>query len=221
MQMLVTTADLQARMATGPVPLAEDVMLSALQGAHLRIQSELDTNFAKGSYSDVFFLDETKTGGVIPDKFFRCRLSNGLLRPTPAVVVSVANGLEGPWEQLVNPWFRVNAPQGYVYVYQSYCRLYVKVDYLAGYEDADVVAGLVQDEVKEAILAYAPTVMDFSSGTEPAKKNVGQAQQAALAHATAVMLPIRRTLGLYMSPIWTGPAVLGVDVADSAAVSDH
>ena len=90
------------------------------------------------------------------------------------------------------------------YLYEHY---YVQVAYTSGFIDADVPAN-VPFALKEAILAYAPTVMDFSAGTDPAKKNVGTSLSAAMQHAGAVLQRYRRKRPPYLNPIYTSTPAL-------------
>lgn len=231
MVQLVTLEQVSDRMGVGEVPPATPVLTSALNAAHLRIAAELDTKFDRlQAQQEVFYLDDVKHNGIVPEGFFRLRLRNGFVRASPAVAVYAFDNLDQintglPGED-ITARCQVNRERGFVFVPgtdRSYPSQYTSWPYpvqAGGPQTANVLhpswfngkfirvtydSGFVDateapEALIEAILAYVSVVVDFSALTGSTKAD--RPYQAAGDHALAVLTPLRRRLALSYDPVY-------------------
>lgn len=198
---LVTLQAARFRMGAAPSDHASDpAILSGLDAAHLRVRSELDTNLDQAAYTDSFNLIESIQGAMV-DGEWRLRLSNGFLRASPAPVVVRTRSLwaaSGDDETLTaNVDYKIDAEKGYVALSPTITGL-VTVSYTAGFVAEDV-PGDIPDWLSDAILAYAPVVMDFSNVFSRAELTA--LNNLNIGHAMAVLAPHRRTTGMSLYPM--------------------
>lgn len=192
MIVLVTQAEIEKRMALGATPAAKPAFDSALVAATLRIQAELETVLDAGSDENLFFLDGSQHG-VVPNGFFKLRLKNGFVRGTPVVTVG-----DSPSEAVTAIADAVvDSVRGIVAVKQDYQGKFVKVSYQYGFNEGDTIPAVL----KEAALAYMPSVFDFSA-VGGNKKTANPGIQAAMNHAMMILAPVFRKKPFCLNPVY-------------------
>lgn len=194
---LVTQAEVEDRMGL-TAGSANATILSALNGAHLRVQTELESRLERPAAPLVehFYLDRTKTSGVIPDGMFRLKLRNGFLRADPTVAFDSL--LAGEYVDTPSG-VKFDKVRGLIYVPAEYDTYYLRVTYDHGF----VVGESAPDEIKEAVLGLVPVIVSFSGPRGDKEKAGNRANyEAACDHALAVLSPIRRKLGFTLAPVF-------------------
>lgn len=196
---LVNVDQLRTRMGLGPAAINNGVLQSALTAAHLRVESELETVFGQEEVTDTFFLDNSIQGAQENGMWF-LRLSRGFITGMPTVTRADAfnsSGTDVTAVDSVNLKFttgpKSNAQNGTLQLDQSVSG-YVSVTYTAGFPPTGAVA---PDWLKDAIIGYAPLVMNFSQVIDR-PSDLQTLTTLNVQHAMAVMAPYRRPIkGLF------------------------
>jgi hypothetical protein len=195
---LVTVSAVKTRMVMPDIPASNPAIQSAIDGAYLRVEAELDTRIEKLSNVDVFLLDKSKCGYVIPDGVFRLRLRRSLVRASPAMVIKYSSSLDFTSAETVPTTDYVcNAEKGYVFVDKDYEDAYLQVTYDSGCVDASEVPAWL----KEAVLSYVPVLFNLG---QPAKKKDQSLPniKAASDHALSLLNQGWRMMGFSISPVF-------------------
>lgn len=213
----VTLAEVQERMnLSKQVVAASPSLESAIQSAHLRIESELSTRFDTGSQVDVFLCDPTK-GYVVPDAMFRLRLARGFLRADPAVVVKIIESPTDVEGSDVTDQCVISAERGHVFIPESLgTDEYVRVEYDFGFDFTPPVAPVTDgtfdgeqppDWLKEAVLAYVPAVFYMGQPTARGKDvaTTKSVVEDSGKHAMSVLAPHNRNLIFSLPPVFSSP----------------
>lgn len=152
---LIDTKTLRDRLLLDDKQEINDALKSAIAGASPRLEAILQTTFTKGSAEDYFLLD----GDVHSDfnGVFKLRLSKGFVRAVPALVVSVAETLDGSWTPIA-PVGRMDTEKGFMSVSNAHRGKYVKVTYDFGFASSKEVP----EWLAEVSVCYAVKVLSMN-----------------------------------------------------------
>lgn len=204
MKLLVTLEDLKERMTIDPDLVGvDDALASAITASQLRIASMLDSQLETASYTNIFFLDSEAYSSLQPGGLFRLYLKSGLLSATPTPVVSVCSTWNGTYTTVPTTDYNIDMVRGICYIGtedadgSAYSEQYIKVAFTAGYDKA----AQIPDWLKEAIMGYAPVVLNFSQVTN--RSNEAQKMyQTSGDHALAIAAPYTRNVGFLTRPLF-------------------
>lgn len=152
---LIDVKTLRDRLLLDDKQEINDALKSAVAGASPRLEAILQTTFSKGSAEDYFLLDDAVHSDF--NGVFKLRLSRGFVRALPALVVAVAESLEGPWDTIA-PLGRVDAEKGFLGVSNTYRNKYVKVTYDFGFASLKEVP----EWLAEVSICYAVKVLSMN-----------------------------------------------------------
>lgn len=133
---------------------------SAIAASQLIIEGLLETRFdAVSSKTDTYYLDENKHP-VIPDGYFRLRLSQAFVK-SGSVSVKQGDTMDDVSTAIAASEYKVNLEKGIVYVPEAYSGLYVSVTYDAGFDSTNKIP----DWLTEVIVSHVPTVINVQQIT--------------------------------------------------------
>lgn len=203
MNLLVSVTRLAERMVVDPnLPGSETAFISALRAAQLRAESELETRFEQGSYSDTFLLDDSIHSGVVPNGVFRLQLKNGLLRSDPAPTLFSGSKWRSASDPVSSDLWTIDYLRGLVSVDESLRNKYIRVNYDAGFTADEAESGeTIPDFLTEAILGYAP-IMFLASQVTNRNEEAEPGYKAALEHAIGILIPYRRRSVFAIRPVF-------------------
>lgn len=128
---------------------------SAIGASQLIIEGLLETKFDSVTDKvDTFFLDEDRHP-VIPDGYFRLRLSQAFVK-SGSVVVKAGDTLDDVSTTIASTEYKVDQAKGVVYVPEAYSKMYVSVTYNAGFD----ATNKIPDWLTEVIVSHVPTVIN-------------------------------------------------------------
>ena len=199
----------------------QDVVKSALSGAHLYVESRLGTSLEIQQHESVYLLDKDAFSAIQPGGVFRIEVpayfirGNDTARP---IVVSVADNWKMIGAEVVDTsrgLYKVHAEDGQLSLdAEFFADKYVKVSCWTGFDDdavlveADPLNGVEEERgpeplpawLEEAILSYVGAVFDVSQTTNRSDKAKSQYDNAAK-HANAVVTPHLRKKGFVFRPV--------------------
>lgn len=195
---LLEPGEVETRLGLNSVPEGAQTLGSAINSAHLRVQSMLDTKFDRTVNTEVFYVSSSKTCGVIPDKRFRLRLKNGFLRASPAPVVTWGESDTDCTQEVTEAKF--DMVKGIVYLPEDYEDSFVQVTYEAGF----LTKAEAPENLLEGIAAYVPVILEFTvTPSSNANKATDSAKRSAVSqHAIEVLTPLFRTMGFTIDPVF-------------------
>lgn len=198
-KLFIRLEDIKERMSINPeLEGVDDSLESAIIAAQLRIEAFLDTNIDKKTNADTFYLDKDSYSGVQPGGLFRLYLRNGLVQDSPAFTLSYGSTWNGIATAIPITDYFVDAVRGICYVDNKWGDFYLKAGYTSGYSKASEIP----DWLKEAILGYAPVVLNFSHTASDTAKETQEGYRASGDHALAIAQPYTRNIGFMIRPLF-------------------
>lgn len=191
---------------------AEDVIKSALSGAHLQVEAALPTDLERVSQDCLYFMDSDAFSGIQNGGMFRLDVPSYFIRKDTPVIITVSD----QW-RMVNPatldvgLYSVNYEKGQIALDAYSVRdKFIRVKCDTGFSlDGILVAadpsatppvsevrGVedIPDWVTEAILSYVGVVFDSSQTTKRSNEAKAVYDRAA-EHAKSVLAPKLRSRG--------------------------
>lgn len=197
MVLFFDVAKVKTRMALMDVPAANPAIQEAIESAHTRVAGELDTVFERKANTEIFLLDYTKCGYVVPDGFFRLRLKNGFVRGDVAITVEVASNPEFDMADVADPAkYHLEAERGILYVSELYSGSYVRVTYTSGFDAGEACP----DWLVDGIISYVPVAFYKDQTTN--KPGGIESLKLAQDHMLSVLGPHLRKMGFILNPIY-------------------
>lgn len=195
---MITVGNVRDRMVLPDAAANAPALQSAINGAYLRVEAELDTKLERiNGNVDVFLLDKSKCGYVIPDNVFRLRLRRSFVK-TAGFAILRSDSLDfTDAEALTAADFKVNYESGYVFVNKEYENDYLQVSYDSGFD----TAADAPDWLKEAILTYVPVIFLMNQPSKKKSENLPNVTASAN-HAMRMLEPGKRTMGFAISPVY-------------------
>lgn len=169
---IVSAADVRARLGLGDDFAAklDPTIQSYITSAQLRIESAVGTSLTAGEKSDLFYIDSSVVGGIVPNGFHRLLLSNGFLWSMPSVTVLPADSQGSAVAGAANLFSQINEERGVVYLPDAgYEKSYVLVTYSYGFDDTHAAP----EWLKEVVLSAVAPLFNASeptNGSEQAAK---------------------------------------------------
>jgi len=167
---IVDAAAVRDRLQIKPDAGIDSTIESGIDGAAVHLESVLDTALEAASHVDLFYID-----GAYPPRngFYRLKLSNGFIRPSPAVVVEASESTlydTLSWTVLAPSTYFVAAEKGFLQVPETHLKSSIRVTYDAGFEDAD----LAPEWLREVFIVYTIKVLSMHqvSDQKPELKSV-------------------------------------------------
>lgn len=161
-KVIVSVDQVIQRMGLADVQGVSDTIESALNLAHVRFQGLLDTPFEVATRTEIFYLDSL-TYPVVPNGFYRLRLTQAFLKSTP-LIVSVGTSSTTASEVITVDSTQINRNKGIVHISEDYADKFVVITYSAGFD----ITNKAPDWLIEAVLAYMPFALNNQQSTHRA-----------------------------------------------------
>ncbi len=178
-----------------------DVLISALVGAQLHIQSLLDSKFEVQDYSADFFLDSDAFSAIQPNGLYRVELPTGFVREDSDFTLIYDTDWRFSTAQVIpSTDYKLDAIRGRVLVDPQYGDYYLRAAFTAGYTPGDPAdlestpPESIPDWLEEAIISYVGIVLDVSQTTNRAGNAMLQYKRAG-DHALSIIAPYLRNRG--------------------------
>jgi hypothetical protein len=184
-----------------------DVLISALVGAQLHIQSLLASTLEKKEYLTKYYLDTDAFSSIQPDGLIRVELPTGFVRTDSTFTLMTDTDWRFASPDLIPASdYEVDALRGRLVLDPIYGDQYVRAAFTAGFTPGDASdlestpPEAIPDWLEEAIISYVGIVLDVSQTTNRAAAASDQYKRAG-DHAMSIVAPYLRIRGFAFRPI--------------------
>lgn len=196
-KLFIRVQDLKDRMGINPELDVDSALESAIHAAQLRLEQYIDSKLERQTWHTRFHLDKDSYSGIQPGGMFRCYLQSGLVTRMVPMVVRYGDAWNVITQVMPEADYYVDTDKGICYIDEKWADRFVSIEYATGYEKASQVPGWLS----EAIMAYAPVVLNFSQVTN--RNDEAEAgYRTSGDHALAVAAPYTRNVGMTIRPLF-------------------
>lgn len=199
-----------------------DVILSAIVGSQLHVETVLESRLSLQSWDCKYFLDQYAFSSMQPGGVYTLEIPSNFIRKDSAFTITVGS----TWQMndavvIPNTDYSVNYDRGMVYIAansgsslysvsngypSSYDNRYIEIKCTTGFKSGDpndldtTPPEVIPDWLQEAIIAYVGVIFDTSQTTN--RDNQASAiYKKSGDHAMAILSPYLRKRGFVFRPI--------------------